>query len=93
MKVFITFAFLLCSSAISLAQGNPAGTSGVGGSGAGNGNSQSTGYIPSNGEENLQYKPDTTHSDKDTSYMHQQWNNGATSNPKKTTPKSSKKKK
>lgn len=84
MKVIITFAFLLCSSIISFAQVNQAGT--------GN-NSQSTGYILSGGNESLQNRPDSTHSGSDTTYRQQQWNNGATQTPKKSPAKTTKKKK
>lgn len=88
MKVIITFAFLLCSSIVSMAQVNQTGESGASGN-----NSQSTGYIPSGGNERLQNRPDSTRSDADTTYMNQQWNSGAAQNQKKSPAKTTKKKK
>lgn len=90
MKIIFTFIFLMSCSIASMAQASQTGTQGsMGGQGG------IAPSVTSNGDENLQYqhRPDSTHSDKDTSYMKQQWNNGASQNQGKSKNKSTKKKK
>ncbi len=85
MKLILMSILIIGCSYVANAQSNPGN---INGSNTGNGNAYSNGNIPNQNEQN-QNRPDSTLRSDDTTYMHQQWNNGATQKQNKNTGKRS----
>ena len=89
MKSLAALVFILSCAFAVQAQTGAVGPNGPGGGSQGsgdNGKAYSNGAIP-NPNEQTQNRPDSTLSNADTTYRHQQWNDGSASQQTKSTNK------